>query len=245
MLTGKVALITGGSGGIGSAICRELAQAGAQIAIHCFQRRDEAAALTQELPEAIFFQADLLQPDTAPQLMAACLGHFGRLDILVNNAGWTRAVPEQDLEALDAELMEKTLRLKLHVPLELVRAGRLHLQHSRGCVVNITSVAGIAARGNSIIYSAANAGLANLTRSLARALAPEIRVNAVAPGFVDTGFAWPVDGSQRAHVAGRNHIGRTIEPAEVAAAVRFLCESPGITGEEIAVDGGIARLGTR
>ena len=94
-------------------------------------------------------------------------------------------------------------------------------------------------------YAAANAALSNLSRSLARALAPEIRVNAVAPGFVETGFVWPADGTMRLHVAGRNHIGRTIEPEEVAAAVRFLCEAAGITGEEIVVDGGIARLGTR
>jgi len=191
--------------------------------------------------------ADLLDNAAACDLVARSVEAFGRLDIIVNNAGWTRVVQADDIEGLDNEMISKTVRMKIDVPLCLLRAARPHLEQSgAGQLINITSVAGIAAKGSSIVYAAANAALSNLTRSLARALAPKIRVNAVAPGFVETGFAWPKDGKVKAHVAQRNHIARTVEADEVAEVVRFLvCDAPAITGEEIAIDGGIGRLGVR
>lgn len=251
----QVALVTGASGGIGAAICRALAREGASLVIHYFSGADRALALARELDDApvsatqrhLPLHADLRDEARVRSLVQEARDFFGRLDLLVNNAGWTRVVKADDLDSLDDELIARTLQMKLHVPIYLARAARPHLQASgRGQIINITSVAGIAASGSSIVYAAANAALANLTRSMARALAPAIRVNAVAPGFVETGFAWRKDGRTRAHVAQRNHIGRTVEPEEVAAVVRFLaCDAPAITGEEIAIDGGIGRLGAR
>ena len=254
-LTNQVALVTGASGEIGHAICRQLAAEGASLILHCHHRPERAQSLLHSLGQNrthpyqhhIVLQADLTQENEVKQLVKRGADHFERLDILINNAGWTRVVKAENLDELDESLIEKTLRLKIHAPIYLIRAARPYLESSgQGQVINITSVAGIAARGSSIIYSAANAALSNLTRSLARALAPKIRINAVAPGFVETGFAWPKDGQVKAHVAQRNHIGRTIEAEEVANVVRFLvCDAPAITGEEIAIDGGIARLGAR
>ncbi|RDE52121.1 MAG: SDR family NAD(P)-dependent oxidoreductase [Candidatus Accumulibacter meliphilus] len=254
-LAGQVALITGASGGIGSAICRALAREGASLALHYCSREANAVKLAEQLQSSkrlasqqfVPIAADLLDNAAACDLVARSVEAFGRLDIIVNNAGWTRVVQADDIEGLDNEMISKTVRMKIDVPLCLLRAARPHLEQSgAGQLINITSVAGIAAKGSSIVYAAANAALSNLTRSLARALAPKIRVNAVAPGFVETGFAWPKDGKVKAHVAQRNHIARTVEADEVAEVVRFLvCDAPAITGEEIAIDGGIGRLGVR
>lgn len=249
-LKNSVALVTGAPGGIGSAICRALASAGASIAIHYATRRDQALALQAELQQQVqaeIFQADLTSRDQAGRLVQAVADCFGGLDILVNNAGWTRVVAPHDLGGLTDELMDRTLRLKVHAPLYLVQAAQDLLARSgRGSIVNVTSVAGIAARGSSMVYAAANAALSTLTRSLARSLAPRIRVNAVAPGYVETGFAFPADGETARRVAQHNHLGRCASPQEIAAVVRFLCtEGLTITGEEIAVDAGIGRLGKK
>lgn len=253
-LTGRVALVTGASGEMGHAICSQLAEEGASLILHGNSRPERAQELQESLSQQrvhpqqhMVLQADLTQEDEARRLIREGTSHFGRLDMIVNNAGWTRVVKAENLDDLDEDLLNKTLQLKIHGPLYLIRAARPWLESSgQGQVINITSVAGIAARGSSIIYAAANAALSNMTRSLARALAPNIRVNAVAPGFVETGFAWPKDGQTKAQVAQRNHIRRTVEADEVARVVRFLaCDAPAITGEEIVIDGGIARLGVR
>ncbi|HEY9840262.1 MAG: SDR family NAD(P)-dependent oxidoreductase [Candidatus Sericytochromatia bacterium] len=246
----QVALVTGGSGGLGSAIGKKLVAEGARLCIHYHRSEAKARALAAELSpvgSVLALQADLRQEAEVRALIRDCVAHFGRLDILVNNAGWSRLVDAADLEGLDEEVFENTLKLKIHAPIYCVRAARPFLAASgRGSVVNITSVAGLAAKGSSLVYAAANAALTNLTRSLALALAPEIRVNAVAPGFVETGWIWPADGRARERIARNNHIGRTVEPYEVADLVYFLCaQAPGITGEEIVLDGGIGRLGVR
>ena len=254
-LNKQVALVTGASGDIGAAICHALASQGASLILHYHSRPERAQKLAEDLrnkypPPAqkfLVLGADLGKDSKAIELVTKSLEFFGRLDILINNSGWTKVVRADDLDSLDEELLTKTLQMKIHAPVYLTRATRQYLEASgQGQIINITSVAGVAAKGSSIIYAAANAALANLTRSLARALAPNIRVNAVAPGFVDTGFAFPKDGKTRAYVATRNHIARTVEAEEIAKVVCFLaCDATAITGEEIVIDGGIGRLGTR
>lgn len=247
----RVALVTGGAGGIGSAITRALAAEGAILAIHAHRRLDQARQLRDELRaagrQAEVFAADLTREPEITALIQAVHQAFGSLEILVNNAGWTRVVPPADLAGLTEELIAQTFALKVNAPIHAIRAALPHLQASdRGCVINITSVASLAARGSSLAYAAANAALSNLTRGLARTLAPRVRVNAVAPGFVDTGFAWPMDGTAAARVALNNHLGRCVTPADIASAVRYLCaDATAVTGEELVVDGGIARLGNR
>ena len=254
-LLNQVAVVTGASGGIGSAICRALAAEGASLVLHYHTRREECLALERQLrathrhpgQDFCLHQANLLEESSAIRVIDAAIDRFSRLDILINNAGWSKAIPAHQLEQLDEQVLTNTLALKIHAPLYLIRAAEPFLKKSpAGQIINITSVAGIAARGSSIIYAAANAALSSLTRSLARSLAPTVRVNAVAPGFVETGFVWPADGSVKANVSRNNHIGRSVEADEVAEVVRFLaCAAPSITGEEIAIDGGIGRLGKK
>jgi 3-oxoacyl-[acyl-carrier protein] reductase len=254
-LNKQVALVTGASGVIGSAICRALAAEGASLVLHYNTGAERASNLAEELnreavnptQKHIVLSADLSKDDEAQKLIAQSISFFGRLDLLINNAGWTRVVKAEDLGSLDDEIITKTMQMKIQAPLYLTRAARPYLDDSgQGQIINITSVAGIAAKGSSIIYAASNAALSSLSRSLARTLAPKIRVNAVAPGFVETGFAWPKGGEVKTYVARHNYIGRTVEAEEVATVVRFLaCDASAITGEEIVIDGGIGRLGKR
>jgi 3-oxoacyl-[acyl-carrier protein] reductase len=250
-LSTLTALVTGGAGGIGSAICRALAAEGAAVAIHYRTSADDARSLACELQalggRATVVAGDITQEHEAARVVAETVAALGGLDILVNNAGWTQVVAPDDLAGLTDELIAHTFALKVNGPIHLIRAAEPHLRTSaNGNVVNITSAAGVAARGSSHAYAAANAALSTLTRSFARVLAPQVRVNSVAPGFVDTGFGFPAEGVAAAHVARNNHLGRCATPADVAAAVRFLCaDTSVVTGEEIVVDAGIGRLGKK
>ena len=174
------------------------------------------------------------------------MGRFGRLDILVNNAGYTQNVPHQDLDGLTEELMERTLAVNTKGPIYCARAALPHmLKSGGGFIVNVTSVAGITGGSSSIIYGGSKAALAAITKSLARAFAPEIRVNAVAPGLIDTGFGgWRPEAFEAAR--DKTPIGRLVEAEDVAATILFLVtDGCTFTGEEIVVDGGATALGGR
>ena len=249
-LEGQVALVTGGSGMIGSAICRSLASQGASLVVHYHNRKSDAEKLCQEL-RTIGNRAEVVGADIADRKQAEAMvqnaSHvWDRLDILINNAGWTQRVAPKDLDALTDDLIDQTLRLKIHAPLYCFRASQRFLEESgQGHVVNITSAAGIAARGSSTVYAAANAALTTLTRNWAMTFSPKIRVNAVAPGFVDSGFAFEKNGDVARRVADNNHRQRVVDASEIAKAVEFLCLNTAITGEELLVDAGIARLGKK
>jgi len=247
-MKGLVALVTGGAGGIGSAISKALAKEGCRIAIHYFSNIEKAEKLKSELiksgNECDIFYADLKKNNDAIEMIENVVTRFGQLDILINNAGWSKLVLPGDLEGLSDELIEETLSLKINSPIYTIRASEKIIKKSvNGIIINITSAAGFAARGSSIVYAAANAALYNLTKSFARILSPEIRVNAIAPGYVETGFVFPVDGTMAQRVASQNYTGKCVTPEDIASTVVFLCrDGSSITGEEIIVDGGIARL---
>jgi len=249
-LQDRVAVVTGGAKGIGRAICRALAQEGAAVAINYSQSEREAQTLAREIEthggRAIAIRADVRQDAEARALMEAVVEKFGRLDILVNNAGWTRRTSHSKLDLLTDEIIERTLATNTKGPLYCTRAAVPHMQKAgSGLIVNITSVAGLTGAGSSVIYGGSKAALSVMTKSLARAFAPQIRVNAVAPGFVDTGFVdWGADAAERAKK--QNHLGRLIEPADIAAAVLyFATDGSALTGQEIIVDGGMIALGAR
>lgn len=250
-LTGKVAIVTGGSKGIGRATCLALAGEGAAVVVNYSRSQDEADAVVREIAaasgQAIAVRADVRSDAEAQALIEAAVERFGRLDILVNNAGWTRRTPHHQLELLSEELLDRTLETNVKGPLYCIRAAMPHMQKAgAGWVVNVTSVAGITGNGSSIIYCGSKAALMAMTKALARAFAPAIRFNAVAPGFVDTGFVYPSGGEAAASAVKRTHIGRIVAPEDCAAAVLFFCTGgAGLTGEEIVVDGGIVKLGAR
>jgi 3-oxoacyl-[acyl-carrier protein] reductase len=186
-LLGKVAVVTGGAGGIGSAICRALAHAGVRVVLTYHDNAARAELLARELPgaEHLAVRASVEDSAALTQLAEQVAARYGRLDILVNNAGITRPVPHADLDGLDDETIDRILRVNVRGPFACVRAFRALLAAGEGgLVVNISSVAAQTGLGSNVAYCASKAALDSLTRSLARALAPQIRVVSVAPGWV-------------------------------------------------------------
>lgn len=221
-MQGKVAVVTGGSGGIGTAICRQFAEAGARV---LFSWRSDAAAaegLLATLPGSGHQARRLAVEDTAGlTAWALDVGRdAGRCDVLVNCAGITRFVPHADLDALDDSLIDDIFRTNWRGAFAAVRAFRPLLAASGdGLVVNISSIAGVTGMGSNVAYCASKAALDSMTKSLARALAPEIRVLSVSPGLVDTDFVRGLDQKWRDEQAQRTPLRRLATPDEVAAAV--------------------------
>jgi pteridine reductase len=237
---GKVALVTGGARRVGEAIVRRLHAAGAQVALHYRGSEADAARLEADLiavraGSAVRLRRDLLEPDAAEALVAAVLERFGRLDLLVNNASifYPRSIGRIESRHWD-ELVGSNLR----APLFVSQAAAPHLKRARGAIVNITDIHAERPLKGFPVYSVAKAGLAALTRSLALELAPEVRVNAVAPGAI----AWPeddkFDNAERARIVATTPLGRIGDPADIAQAVHFLATAPFVTGQTVAVDGG-------
>lgn len=249
-LQGKVAVVTGGGTGIGRAICIRFAQEGCALAVNYSKSQQQAEEVVATLHRmgatAVAIRADVSQDRDARALMRETVERLGRLDILVNNAGFSRRIPHQDLEGMTEDLITRILAVNVKGPFYCVRAAVPYMrQTGGGAVVNITSDSAYDADGSSILYCAAKAALGNLTKAWARSLAPTIRVNAVAPGFVDTGFVdW--DREFIAKVGRLNPLGRLATVEDVANAVLFLAaDATHVTAETILVNGGVTALGPR
>lgn len=243
-LEGKVAVVTGATGGLGAVICEALARAGASVVAGYNRSADAAYTLVSELPETANGHLALAAPvtDSAAlgRLANRVQSHYGRCDILVNCAGTTRFVAHADLEGLDDELIDSILSTNVRGPIACVRALAPLLKVSgAGLVVNISSIAARTAMGSNIAYCASKAAVDNLTQSLARALAPEVRVVSVAPGLADTEFVQGLARDWRDEQAARTPLGRLALPEEVASAVLVLAtQLTFTTGTVIPVDGG-------
>ena len=239
-LAGKTALVTGGARRVGAEIVRHLHAAGAQVAIHCHRSRAEAEALAEALNtvragSAGVSCADLLRSESIPALVNSVMERCGALDILVNNASAFYPTPFGELnDGQWNELMGSNLK----APLLLAQAAADPLRRARGLIVNIVDIHGLRPLPGYIIYSTAKAALLHLTRALARELAPEVRVNGVAPGPV----LWPeagTDDAQKRAIIDSTLLQRAGSPADVARAVRFFAaDAPYVTGQVLAVDGG-------
>jgi NAD(P)-dependent dehydrogenase (short-subunit alcohol dehydrogenase family) len=229
-LDGKIALVTGGARRVGRAIAEELARAGATVAIHHHASRAAAAEAAARIKKAMVVQADLSTLDGCVAAVEAVRKRHGHIDILVNSAaGYARSPFAYE----DDANWEKLLALNLVAPARLVKRA---MGIGLSSVVNIVDVAAWQPWKHHAAYAASKAGLLQLTRNLALELAPSVRVNAVAPGTV----AFPPDFSEaeRNAVTDRIPMERIGEPADVARAVRYLCEEPFLTGAVITVDGG-------
>jgi 3-oxoacyl-[acyl-carrier protein] reductase len=205
-LASRVAVVTGGAGGIGAAICKALAEAGATVAIGYNSSGEKAGAMLGALPGDGHMALSMPVTDSAAlrQAIAAVDKRHSRLDLLVNSAGITRFVPHGDLDALDDALTSSILDVNVRGVIASVRAALPLMRRSGGgAIVNISSIAAVTAMGSNIAYCASKAAVDNLTKSLARALAPEIRVMSVSPGLVDTEFVRGLDQSWRDEQAGR------------------------------------------
>ena len=241
-LAGRVAVVTGGTGGIGAAICKALAEAGAAVAIGYNSASEKAEAMLGELPGDGHMALRMPVTDTAAlsEAIATLDERHSRLDLLVNSAGITRFVPHGDLDALDDALISRILDVNVRGVIASVRAALPLMRRSGGgAIVNISSIAGVTAMGSNIVYCASKAAVDNLTKSLARALAPDIRVVSVSPGLVDTEFVRGLDQSWRDEQAGRTPLRRLAAPEEVARAVLAVSTSlTFMTGAILPVDGG-------
>lgn len=239
-LNGKVALVTGGAKRVGAAIVRRLHAAGAQVALHYRGSEADAARLEAELlaaraGSAVRLRRDLLEPDAAELLVAAAVERFGRLDLLVNNAS---IFYPRSMGRIEPRHWDDLVGANLRAPLFVSQAAAPHLRQARGAIVNITDIHAERPLKGFLVYSVAKAGLAALTRALALELAPEVRVNAVAPGAI----AWPEDGkfdnAERARIVATTPLGRIGDPVDIAQAVHFLASAHFVTGQTVAVDGG-------
>jgi 3-oxoacyl-[acyl-carrier protein] reductase len=241
-LQGKVAVITGGSGGIGSEICRAFAEAGATVVFTYNRNRQSAESLQAGLPGSGHWAKQLAVDDSAGLkiLAAEVASRAGRCDVLVNCAGITRFVAHADLEALDDRLIDDIFRVNWRGAFAAVRAfGPLLKASGAGLVVNISSIAGVTGMGSNVAYCASKAALDSMTKSLARALAPEIRVVSVSPGLVDTEFVRGLDQKWRDEQAARTPLRRLATPQEVGDAVLAVATTLKYSnGCIIPVDGG-------
>lgn len=238
----KVVLITGGAKRVGAAICRTLHADGANLMVHYRSSEFEAKTLQAELnltrPNSVdIIQADLLNTENIPTLISETVARFGRLDVLINNAS---SYYSTEIGLINEQNWQDLMGSNLKAPMFLAQAAAAQLRKNQGCIVNITDMHVERPKKGYVVYSVAKAGLVTLTKSLAHELAPEVRVNAVAPGPV----LWPEDNPQfdeayRQRVVNQTLLKRIGEGNDVAKAVKFLIyDAPFITGHVLAVDGG-------
>ena len=240
-MQGKVVLVTGGAKRVGAAICRRLHAAGANLMLHYRASAGEARLLQAELnhqrkDSVALIQADLLDLGKLPSLIDQTVQIFGRLDALVNNAATFYQTPIGEISNDD---WESLIGADLRAPLFIAQAAAPALKKTQGAIVNITDIHAERPLKNYVLYSVAKAGLVGMTRSLARELAPEVRVNAVAPGPI----LWPDDETfdelSRQRIISHTPLRREGTPEDIAKAVYFLLvEATYVTGETINVDGG-------
>ncbi len=238
-----VALVTGSTSGIGAAIARRLSSDGYAVVLHSRHSADAGHALAAELGSAAYVQADLADDADRVRLVRQAIDRWGRLDVLVNNAGISQVIPHADLKAASPAVWHELHEVNVVAPFRLVAEAEAALRAAarRGrpaSVINVSSHAGVRPKGASIPYAASKAALNHMTRLLAVSLAPDIRVNAVAPGLVDTPLTADWTAAQ-ALWRERSPMRRAAKPEDIAQAVALLAESDYLTGEVLLSDGGL------
>jgi 3-oxoacyl-[acyl-carrier protein] reductase len=247
-LQGKAAIVTGSGTGVGRATALKLARKGCAVLINCSKNQAAADGVCAEVRalgvESVVVKANVADDAECRAMVKAALDAFGRLDVLVNNAGTTRFIQHSDLDAVMPEDWDLVMGVNLRGAFQCIRAARQALQaHGQGAVVNVSSTAGLRAIGSSVPYCASKAALNNLTLSMARVLAPSVRVNAVAPAFIEG--EWLKQGLGEAYEKtkkyweGKSVLGKVCTPDDVADAILSLIEgSELVTGQIIPVEGG-------
>jgi ketoreductase RED2 len=244
-LTGKVALVTGSTSGIGAAVVRRLAAEGCSVVVNSVRSADAGQQLVAELEReygedhAHYVQGDIALADDASRLVRETVERFGRLDLLVNNAGTTVRIPHDDFDAASPDVFRRLFDVNVVGTWQVTVAAMPHLRATgAGCIVNVSSLAGVRPTGSSIPYAVSKAGLNHLTRLLANVTGPEVRVNAVAPGLIAT--PWTADWDDlHAGVQAFAPMRRSGQPEDVAEVVLTLARATYVTGEVWLVDGGM------
>jgi 3-oxoacyl-[acyl-carrier protein] reductase len=241
----KVAIVTGSASGIGAATAVELSRRGWRVVVNYSKSKEKAEQTVKNCPEAIAVQADVGEDAQCRKLAQAALDKWGRIDALVNNAGTTKFVKHADLDGLSADDFLRIYRLNVVGPFQMARACAPALKAAKGAIVNVSSVASLLGTGSSIAYAASKAALNSMTFSLARVLGPEVRVNAVCPGYVDTPWQTNALGAERAGQAAAHYstlvpLKDYARPEDIADTIAWLIEGARqVTGETIFVDGGM------
>src|SRR5215472_11428891 len=244
-LSGAVALVTGGNGGLGQRICHALAKEGVHVAVMCAQSHDQARGVARELASryqvnAAAFACDVIDGAAVERLVAEVIGHFGRLDILVNDAAYNKAIPFADPDDLTMEVWDRIIAVNLTGPMRLTKAvAPVMKAQGRGRIVNIASVAGVAPTGSSIAYAVSKAGLIHLTRCMAVALAPETLVNCVAPGLLEgTRATSNLRAEQIRNSAATSLLKKPADKDDCADMVVTMCRTETMTGQTMVIDSG-------
>lgn len=239
----RVALVTGSTSGIGKAIALQLSMDGFCVAIHSRSSVEEGKALAKTIPRATYFQADLTDQAQTKKLIADVLQHYERLDVLVNNAGINAMIPHTSLKEATAEVWRKLYEVNVIAPWILISEAEKALRYSTtsdnpSSIINISSHAGVRPKGASIPYSASKSALNHMTKLLALSLSPDIRINAIAPGLVDTPMT---ENWVEAHKLWKDKspMKRGAKPSEIAHISSMLTASTYLTGEVILSDGGL------
>lgn len=249
-LAGKVGLVTGGGTGIGRAVALALARAGCHVAVNYSRSQAKAMNTAEEARvlgvEAMAVNADVSDDRAVRAMVAAVAARLGRLDVVVNSAGVTSFRAMGDLEATVDEDWRRIVDVNLKGPFQVMRSALEHLRANAdgGSIVNVSSVGGVYGVGSSIPYCASKAGLNTMTLMFARELAPKIRVNAVAPGFVDTDWAKGTNNyeAMKAHFTNSVPLKRVATAEDVASIAIEIVRSDVITGQVIIVDGGMGLI---
>ncbi len=239
-LAGQVAIVTGSSSGIGRAIAETLASRKVSVIVNSSKSPDQGLVVADSLQGASYFQGSVTDDNFGPDIVQFALRRYGRLDILVNNAGTTRIISHADLEGATTEIWREIFEVNVFGAWSIIRAASAALEdNGGGQILNITSLAGIRQTGSSIPYATSKAALNHLTQLLAVALAPKIRVNAVAPGLVDT--AWTKDWHDiRSNYSKTAPLQRSATTRDVADSALQIMENPYLTGTILCLDGGMS-----
>jgi ketoreductase RED2 len=236
---GHVVAVTGSSTGIGAATARAFAAAGASVLVNSSRSVADGEAVASSLPDAHYVQGDITDPSVPERVVATALERWGRLDTLVNNAGTTALIPHHDLAAASVDVWRRIFEVNVFGTWAMSVAAMPALRESRGAIVNVASVAGVRPTGSSIPYAASKAALNHMTVLLAKVVGPEVRVNAVAPGLVDTPWTadWDVVREVVRQVAPLKRSG---QPEDVAEVIVSLAGAAYVTGQVVVVDGGLS-----
>ena len=234
----RVVLVTGSTSGIGGATALRFAKDGDHVVFNSVRSVEAGERLAGATPNSIYVQGDVAKSEDCTRLVAAVLEHYGRLDVLINNAGTTKVIPHADLQAASLDVWREIFEVNVFGTWSLCVAAMDALRASHGAIVNVSSLAGVRETGSSIPYAASKAAVNHMTALLAKVVGPEVRVNAVAPGLIDT--PWTEDWETvRGYVRAVAPLKRSGTPEDVADVIVALASSAYVTGQVVVVDGGL------
>jgi ketoreductase RED2 len=237
-MVARVVLVTGSTSGIGEATARRFAKMGDTVVFNSRRNVEAGERLAAATPGSLYVRADISNAEECEDLLRQVLDRFDRLDVLVNNAGVTKVIDHRDLEAASVEVWREIFEVNVFGTWQLCVAAMPELRKSGGSIVIVSSAAGVRPTGSSIPYAVSKAALNHLTALLAKVVGPEVRVNAVAPGLIDT--PWTADwDTVRGFVQSVAPLRRSGSPDDVADVVVALATTSYVTGQVVVVDGGL------